>query len=96
MFYATKQAIMKGNKDDRPYLFGLLEKLDLIKRELKDNEAVTSEEHGRIYIEKFAHKVFSVADHEDQTGSATRYVAKHIRVRSTTGSQVTGQQPKSS
>ncbi|KAF8326046.1 Vta1 like-domain-containing protein [Cantharellus anzutake] len=76
LFFAAKQGIAIGNKDDRLYLFNLMETIEKIKNELRDASAVFSDEVGAAYVKEFANKVFMLADSEDRAGSATRSTAK--------------------
>ncbi|GAA5920009.1 hypothetical protein JCM1841_000374 [Sporobolomyces salmonicolor] len=77
-YYALQQAMTLGSKDpeSQVFLFGLMDKLEAMKAEHENNDAVTEDHAASAYIENFALKIFAQADSEDRKGKATRLTAK--------------------
>ncbi|KAK4690195.1 vacuolar protein sorting-associated protein VTA1, partial [Phenoliferia sp. Uapishka_3] len=72
-YYAVQLAMTLGSQapESNAFLFALMDKLELMKAELADNDAVADDAAASAYVENFALKVFNQADNEDRTGKAT-------------------------
>ncbi|KAK3841453.1 MAG: Vta1 like-domain-containing protein [Linnemannia gamsii] len=79
-YYAAKLAIQKASKDNscRPFIVELLVVLEEQKKDMGDNEAITSELVGYAHVENFAIKIFSKADDEDRAGQGSQKTAKNF------------------
>ncbi|KAF9127512.1 hypothetical protein BGW39_005813 [Mortierella sp. 14UC] len=79
-YYAAKLAIQKASKDNscRPFIVELLDVLEKQRKDMGDNEAITSELVGYAHIENFAIKIFSKADDEDRAGQGSQKTAKNF------------------
>ncbi|GAA5879598.1 hypothetical protein JCM1840_003328 [Sporobolomyces johnsonii] len=77
-YYALQQAMTLGSKDpeSQVFLFALMDKLEAMKAEHEDNDAVTEDHAASAYVENFGLKIFAQADNEDRKGRATRLTAK--------------------
>ncbi|GAA6062220.1 hypothetical protein JCM10212_006455 [Sporobolomyces blumeae] len=77
-YFALQQAMTLGAQDpeSQAFLFSLMDKLEAMKAENSDNDAVTEDAAAAAYIENFGIKIFSTADNEDRRGKATRATAK--------------------
>ncbi|GAA5972500.1 hypothetical protein JCM21900_005828 [Sporobolomyces salmonicolor] len=77
-YYALQQAMTLGAKDaeSQVFLFALMDKLEAMKAEHENNDAVTEDHAASAYIEDFALKIFAQADSEDRKAKATRLTAK--------------------
>ncbi|PWN18106.1 DUF605-domain-containing protein, partial [Microstroma glucosiphilum] len=64
------------DKETRPFLYSLMDRLEELKATLANNDAATSDEAGSAYVENFALKVFVGADNEDRSGKADRNTAR--------------------
>ncbi|KAF9902908.1 hypothetical protein EC991_004380 [Linnemannia zychae] len=79
-YYAAKLAIQKASKDNscRPFIVELLDVLEKQRKDMGDNEAITSELVGYAHVENFAIKIFSKADDEDRAGQGSQKTAKNF------------------
>ncbi|GAA5888150.1 hypothetical protein JCM16303_004738 [Sporobolomyces ruberrimus] len=77
-YFAVQQAMTLGAKEaeSQTFLFGIMDKLEAMKAEHGDNEAVTEDMAASAYIENFGLKIFATADNEDRKGRATRATAR--------------------
>ncbi|KAG6837673.1 hypothetical protein H0H93_004949 [Arthromyces matolae] len=77
-YHAAQLGISLKAKDEtsRDVLASLLSYLERLKKEIGPSDAVGIENVGAAYVENFALKVFTQADNEDRSGSATRSTAK--------------------
>ncbi|KAJ3293132.1 hypothetical protein HDU79_000649 [Rhizoclosmatium sp. JEL0117] len=84
-FYAAKQAIEIGAKDNESqlYLLGLLDNLEAEKAKHAGNDALTNDVVGYAHVENFALKVFNSADNEDRAGKASKKTAKSFLAAAT-------------
>ncbi|ORY41693.1 DUF605-domain-containing protein [Rhizoclosmatium globosum] len=84
-FYAAKQAIEIGAKDNESqmYLLGLLDSLEAEKAKHAGNDALTNDVVGYAHVENFALKVFNSADNEDRAGKASKKTAKSFLAAAT-------------
>lgn len=73
-YYCRLYAMQTGMKLDsktpecRQFLVKLMDQLETMKKELKDNESITQEVVGNAHIENYALKMFLYADNEDRSG----------------------------
>ncbi|XP_028676139.1 vacuolar protein sorting-associated protein VTA1 homolog isoform X1 [Erpetoichthys calabaricus] len=73
-YYCKLYAVQTGMKLDskspecRKFLMKLMDQLELMKKELSDNESVSQELVGHAHIENYALKMFLYADNEDRSG----------------------------
>ncbi|KAF9096781.1 hypothetical protein BGX23_010469 [Mortierella sp. AD031] len=79
-YYAAKLAIQKASKDNscRPFIVELLDVLEKQRKDMGENEAITSELVGYAHVENFAIKIFSKADDEDRAGQGSQKTAKNF------------------
>ncbi|KAH7046227.1 Vta1 like-domain-containing protein [Linnemannia elongata] len=79
-YYAAKLAIQKASKDNscRPFIVELLDVLEKQRKDMGDNEAITSELVGYAHVENFAIKIFGKADDEDRAGQGSQKTAKNF------------------
>ncbi|KAF9573468.1 hypothetical protein BGW38_008422, partial [Lunasporangiospora selenospora] len=76
-YYAAKLAIQKASKDNRTFIDELLSLLEKQRKEIGENEAITSDLVGYAHVENFAIKIFSKADDEDRAGQGSQKTAKN-------------------
>lgn len=76
-YYAAQLGISLKAKDpaSRDVLFALLSTLERMKKDIGSNDALDIESVSSAYIENFALRIFNMADNEDRSGSATRFIA---------------------
>ncbi|KAK7907303.1 hypothetical protein WMY93_015915 [Mugilogobius chulae] len=73
-YYCRLYAMQTGMKLDsktpecRQFLIKLMDQLETMKKELKDEESITQEVVGNAHIENYALKMFLYADNEDRAG----------------------------
>eukprot|EP00066_Takifugu_rubripes_P020819 XP_011610085.1 PREDICTED: vacuolar protein sorting-associated protein VTA1 homolog isoform X1 [Takifugu rubripes] len=73
-YYCRLYAMQAGMKLDskspecRKFLVKLMDQLELMKKEMSDNESITQEVVGNAHIENYAIKMFLYADNEDRSG----------------------------
>ncbi|XP_073672828.1 vacuolar protein sorting-associated protein VTA1 homolog [Garra rufa] len=73
-YYCRLYAMQTGMKLDsktpecRKFLVKLMDQLEMMKKELSDNESITQEIVGNAHIENYALKMFLYADNEDRSG----------------------------
>ncbi|XP_044024027.1 vacuolar protein sorting-associated protein VTA1 homolog isoform X2 [Siniperca chuatsi] len=73
-YYCRLYAMQTGMKLDsktpecRKFLVKLMDQLELMKKELSDNDSITQEVVGNAHIENYALKMFLYADNEDRSG----------------------------
>lgn len=73
-YYCRLYAMQTGMKMDsktpecRQFLIKLMDQLETMKKELKNNESITQEVVGNAHIENYALKMFLYADNEDRSG----------------------------
>nr|XP_057935874.1 vacuolar protein sorting-associated protein VTA1 homolog isoform X2 [Doryrhamphus excisus] len=73
-YYCRLYAMQTGMKLDsktpecRKFLVKLMDQLELMKEELKENDSITQEVVGNAHIENYALKMFLYADNEDRAG----------------------------
>lgn len=73
-YYCRLYAMQTGMKLDskspecRKFLMKLMDQLEMMKKELSDNESITQELVGHAHIENYALKMFLYADNEDRSG----------------------------
>ncbi|KAF9140200.1 hypothetical protein BGX30_006905 [Mortierella sp. GBA39] len=79
-YYAAKLAIQKASKDNscRPFIVELLDVLEKQRKDMGENEAITSELVGYAHVENFAIKIFGKADDEDRAGQGSQKTAKNF------------------
>ncbi|GAA6004707.1 hypothetical protein JCM11491_002202 [Sporobolomyces phaffii] len=77
-YFAVQQAMTLGAKEteSQTFLFGIMDRLEAMKEENGENEAVTEDIAASAYIENFGLKIFATADNEDRKGKATRATAR--------------------
>lgn len=78
-YWCTLYGVEKGvasKHQNTQFLSQVVNILEKMKSNLAKYEAVTSNEAGSDYVEKFAMRVFSQADNEVRSGTATRSTAK--------------------
>ncbi|KAL4649172.1 hypothetical protein GN956_G7664 [Arapaima gigas] len=73
-YYCRLYAMQTGMKLDsktpecRKFLVKLMDQLEMMKKELSDNESISHEVVGNAHIENYALKMFLYADNEDRSG----------------------------
>ncbi|XP_071323639.1 vacuolar protein sorting-associated protein VTA1 homolog isoform X2 [Trachinotus anak] len=73
-YYCRLYAMQTGMKLDsktpecRKFLVKLMDQLEMMKKELSDNDSITQEVVGNAHIENYALKMFLYADNEDRSG----------------------------
>ncbi|KPP75866.1 vacuolar protein sorting-associated protein VTA1-like [Scleropages formosus] len=73
-YYCRLYAMQTGMKLDsktpecRKFLVKLMDQLEMMKKELSDNESISQEVVGNAHIENYALKMFLYADNEDRGG----------------------------
>ncbi|XP_070781658.1 vacuolar protein sorting-associated protein VTA1 homolog isoform X3 [Enoplosus armatus] len=73
-YYCRLYAMQTGMKLDsktpecRKFLVKLMDQLELMKKDLSDNDSITQEVVGNAHIENYALKMFLYADNEDRSG----------------------------
>ncbi|XP_076128761.1 vacuolar protein sorting-associated protein VTA1 homolog isoform X1 [Alosa pseudoharengus] len=73
-YYCRLYSMQTGMKLDskspecRKFLVKLMDQLEMMKKELSDNESITQEIVGHAHIENYALKMFLYADNEDRSG----------------------------
>ncbi|KAG0325685.1 hypothetical protein BGZ99_000275 [Dissophora globulifera] len=79
-YYAAKLAIPKAGADNSNKLFvvELLDTLEKQRKEIGNNEAISSDLVGYAHIENFALKIFTKADDEDRNGQGSQKTAKNF------------------
>ncbi|GJJ74526.1 vacuolar protein sorting-associated protein VTA1 [Entomortierella parvispora] len=77
-YYAAKLAIGKASKDNRDFVEALLNTLEKQRKDIGENEAISSDLVGYAHIENFAIKIFSRADDEDRAGQGSQKTAKNF------------------
>ena len=76
-YYAAQVGISlkaKGNPS-REVLFNLLGVLEHLKKDIGPNDAIDMDAASSAYVENFALRVFAMADNEDRSGGANRFVS---------------------
>ncbi|XP_051501103.1 vacuolar protein sorting-associated protein VTA1 homolog isoform X2 [Myxocyprinus asiaticus] len=73
-YYCRLHAMQTGMKLDsktpecRKFLVKLMDQLEMMKKELSDNESISQEVVGNAHVENYAVKMFLYADNEDRSG----------------------------
>ncbi|GAA5937287.1 Vta1p [Sporobolomyces koalae] len=77
-YFAVQQAMTLGVKssESQNFLLELMDRLETMKAEHQENEAVTEDAAAAAYIENFGLRIFATADNEDRKGKATRATAR--------------------
>ncbi|XP_054618485.1 vacuolar protein sorting-associated protein VTA1 homolog isoform X2 [Dunckerocampus dactyliophorus] len=81
-YYCRLYAMQTGMKLDsktpecRKFLVKLMDQLELMKEELKENDSITQEVVGNAHIENYALKMFLYADNEDRAGQFHKNMIK--------------------
>lgn len=75
-YYAAQVGISIKAKDNssRDVLFSLLGILERLKKDIGPSDAIDIEAASSAYVENFALRVFAMADNEDRSGDASRFV----------------------
>ncbi|XP_005095560.1 vacuolar protein sorting-associated protein VTA1 homolog [Aplysia californica] len=68
--------IDRSSPEARQFLVGLMDYLEKVKGQLKDEEAVHNEVIGQAHVENYALKMFLYADNEDRAGRFDKNVVK--------------------
>ena len=76
--YALQAALNIDRKSDesKVFLVKMMDRLEVIKKELKDNEAITNEVAAQAHIENYALKLFIWADSQDRASNFGKNVVK--------------------
>ena len=79
-YYAAQVGISLKAKSNpsRDVLFSLLGVLEHLKKDIGPNDAIDMEAASSAYVENFALRVFTMADNEDRSGGANRFVSSSI------------------
>uniref|UniRef100_A0A8C1D3N4 Vacuolar protein sorting-associated protein VTA1 homolog n=1 Tax=Cyprinus carpio carpio TaxID=630221 RepID=A0A8C1D3N4_CYPCA len=81
-YYCRLHAMQTGMKLDgktpecRKFLVKLMDQLEMMKKELSDNESISQEIVGNAHIENYALKMFLYADSEDRSGNFHKNLIK--------------------
>lgn len=76
--YALQTALNIDRKSDesKVFLVKMMDRLEVLKKELKDNEAITNEVAAQAHIENYALKLFEFADSQDRASNYGKNVVK--------------------
>ncbi|KIJ45471.1 hypothetical protein M422DRAFT_66978 [Sphaerobolus stellatus SS14] len=77
-FYGLQAAISIKGLPVKEFIANVLPVLEQIKAGNVNNETITNDSAATTYVEKFALRVFNMADTEDRKGSASRATAKRF------------------
>lgn len=75
----TAMNIDRKSVESRTFLVQMMDRVEALKKQMKENEAITNDIAAQAHIENYALKLFTWADSQDRASNFGKYVLEIVR-----------------